>query len=143
MENKFDVAIYDLEGFYLETINDTNAKQLSVLFNIDYTGVVNHLKGNLLSAGSKYQFKKTFKGRVLKQVGDISSVMVNKSIKIHKYYKGRYITTYNSVTEAAEKNDLDISGVSRVVNGLSNTVGGYTFTKVNTFDEKLVNDGEI
>lgn len=122
MAKLIDVGVYDLEGNYLETILQTNSKDLFELFNIDYSGVM-----NLLSAGSKYQFKKLFKGKALKQVGDISNVLNTQINKVHKYYNGRYICTYNNMTQAAEKNNLEISGISRAISGEFSKVGVYEF----------------
>jgi hypothetical protein len=45
-------------------IHDITIEKLAEMFELDYTGVVNHLNGHLLSAGRKYQFK-VFKGTVL------------------------------------------------------------------------------
>jgi len=125
---KIDVLVYDLEGNLLDVIYQTSAKQLAEKFNIDYTGVVNHLNNNLVSAGKKYQFRKIFKTNIPERIGNISKIVnsgCNK--KIHKYYKDKYICSYESLTDAASNNNIDIAGISKVLTEENKTVGGFVF----------------
>ena len=133
---KLNVSIYDLEGNYLETIYDTSAKELAEQFELDYTGVINHLNGGLLSAGKRWQFKKLFKDSIPNKIGDVTEAVLNSGgKKVHKYYKGKYVASYNSVFEASERCNLDNTAISRIINGRIKTTFGFTFKNANDLDE--------
>jgi hypothetical protein len=128
---KNDILVYDLEGNLLEAIHDITIRELAEMFELDYTGVVNHLNGHLLSAGRKYQFKRMFKGTVPNRIGNVvAAVLYSGGTKVHKFYKGRYIASYESLSEASLKCNLDVAGISKCINGIAKSVQGFTFRVV-------------
>ena len=117
---------YDLEGYLLDIHTDKTLKEIANELNIDYTGLCDNLNNKLERTG-RFQFRKQYSNRVPNKVADVSSLKNGRYNKIHKYYKGRYITTYDSAVQAADKNNLDISAIFRVLEGETNQTGGYTF----------------
>jgi hypothetical protein len=125
------ISIYDLEGNLLETIYKTTAKDLSERFEIDYTGVINHLNGGLLSAGRRYQFKKVFKGGTPNKIGNVvDAVLYSGGKKIHKFYKDIYISSYNSISEASLFCNIDNTAISKCVLGDLKSINGFVFKNV-------------
>jgi hypothetical protein len=126
-----DVSVYDLEGNLLETIYKTTAKDLAEMFDVDYTGVVNNLNGHLLSAGRRYQFKKVFKGTIPNKIGNVvDAVLYSGGKKVHKFYKGKYIASYESIFEASLQCNLDNTTISKCVKGELKSVHGFVFKNV-------------
>ncbi|MFP4698700.1 MAG: hypothetical protein ACLFMO_08350 [Eubacteriales bacterium] len=117
---------YDLEGYLLDIHEDKTLKEIANELKIDYTGLCDNLNNKLERTG-RFQFRRQFSNRIPNKIADVSSLKNGRYGKIHKYYKGRYITTYDSVVQAADKNNLDAAAIFRVLEGEIKQTGGYNF----------------
>ena len=103
------IAMYDLEGYLLEVFKVKTYIELEDKLGIDLGGL-NSYFSNRQNQVNNRQFRELHINRVaLKKISDVS-MLVNSSMKykvVLKLYKGRLICSYNSISEAAEKNNLN------------------------------------
>jgi hypothetical protein len=120
------IAMYDLEGHLLETFEPETIESLEVKLKTPKNSINGCISGNSNKTGNR-QFKQYSKGaKILKRVGDLSNLSETNTPKaISKYYKGKYICTYNSIKEAIEKNKITNSNIVNVLSGYRKTAGGF------------------
>lgn len=126
-ENPIKIAMYDLEGFLLDVFIVDTYKQLEDDLNLPQGSIHSCLKSKQHQVNNR-QFKelKGSKG-ALKKIGDIHKY-VNGSTEykvVIKKYKGKAICAYNSLIEAALKNNVDQSSLSICLAGKTKTCGGF------------------
>lgn len=126
------IAMYDLQGFFLEEFEVENVYQLEQQLNHRQGGIQGVLNGKSLSSENRQFYMVTEYEEPLTKVGDVSRNGKGHSYRpVHKYYKGRYICTYYNGNQAALLNNIDESGISRCCNGKSNSSGGFTWEFAN------------
>ena len=119
-----EIVMYDLEGHFLEVFDVDTFVELEKQLNIPQGSLNACVNGKQTSVNGK-QFRKRF-SKILTKIGDVRGVKVGQSYNpVHKYYKGRFICSYQNIRIAAIDNDLDETGISRCCSGKSATCGGY------------------
>ena len=111
---KTPIRAYDLEGNFLADYE--SAADCARLLKIDKENIFSVLYGHAAFA-SHFQFRYLTK-RTPKTIHPLSVIKkTGTNIPIAKYFSGRLISVYNSISEAAEKNNLSTASVSQSVNG--------------------------
>lgn len=122
------IAMYDLEGHLLEVFDVKNVSQLAKKLKIPPSSLHKVLNGSNISTNG-YQFKNILlEKEIRKNIGDVtyfSKYGNGGNIPIIKYYKGTVITVYKSLTEASEKNSIEIDRISKCLNNKAKTAGGF------------------
>lgn len=122
--------MYDLEGNFLEVLETPNVYALEKRLKITRGSLDSCLKGKTLTCNGR-QFRTVRGTRTIQKIGDVSKITdTSMRTAAHKYYKGRYICTYTSATEAAEVNNTNPSDISKCLSGSRRTAGGYEWKKV-------------
>lgn len=125
-----EIAIYDLEGHFLEIIEGENIRGISDKLNLS-SELYHCLKGSSNYSGSK-QYREVINGKHLKKIGDISNCLVGVKHKyIHKSYKGNYICTYRNTYQASIKTNINESSIHRCLKGVANHAGGFGWEYAN------------
>lgn len=126
------IAMYDLEGYLLETFETETYKDLEKKLNISYGGLHSCVNNKQHQINNR-QFRELKGSRVaLKKIGDVSS-LVNGSteyVTILKKYNGKVISSYHSIKEACYKNNLKQSNLSDHLNGNTRNCGGFEWVKL-------------
>jgi len=108
------IAMYDLEGHLLEVFNVNTYKELEDKIGIKPTGLSSYFTNRQNQINNR-QFKELNDNRKpLKKIGDVS-MLINSSMQyrfVLKLYKGQIICCYNSIFEAAEKNNINSKSLS-------------------------------
>jgi hypothetical protein len=123
------IAMYDLEGHLLEVLEGKTYQEIVDLFpkkrGIINTGPLRSaIKGEVNTYGN-YQFREVSNSRnFLERIGDVSS-LTQQEKAVNKYYKGRYICTYKSITEASIKNKILIDNIAKCTKLSKRTAGGF------------------
>ena len=118
--------MYDLEGHFLELFNVETISELEKQLQTPQGGINSCLNSKQLSVNGRQFRRLTDVNPPLTKIGNVSTIKIGHSYKpVHKYYKGKYICTYENGKKAAFINDLDESGISRCCNGLQTTSGRY------------------
>lgn len=131
MKNKLKIAVYDLEGYFIDSFEVDSLVELENILNINNGGISGCLSGKQLSSNG-FQFKKVISNKIITKIGDVSNIHVGQSIKqVHKYYNDKYICTYNNINIASEKNKIEISSISKNCNNKQIKSGIYTFIFAN------------
>lgn len=125
------IAMYDLEGHLLEVFDIVTVIELEKQLDIPQGSLNNCINGSVLTTINK-QFR-LIKGkkRIINKIGDVSNCNLAHLKPVHKYYKGKYICSYSSANEAAEKNKINVSGINRCCNLISHTAGGFEWKYAN------------
>ena len=123
------IAMYDLEGHLLEVFNVETYTELENQLGLKPVGgLVNYLHNKQNQINNR-QFRMLHNNRVpLKKIGDVS-MLINSSIQykvVLKFYNGELISSYNSVLEAAQKNNLNSKSLNDCLTRSSKkTLGGF------------------
>lgn len=132
MKGPITVAKYDLEGNYLETLEATHMADLARQEGGVEQNTLTRAINNVTLTCNGFQYKVVDPHvRTPQRIGEVWH-LVNRSGKnpekiIGKYYKGKLVCAYRSMVEAQEKNDLELSSVSRVLSGDYSQTEGFTF----------------
>ena len=120
------IAMYDLEGHFLELFEVEHIFELEQKLKTPKGGIVNCLLGNSLST-KYYQFKRvTNPEKFLTRIGDVSFVKIGQSYKpVHKFYKGKFVCTYDNMVIAAKINNINDRSISQCCLGKQKTAGGF------------------
>ncbi len=128
IEEVYVIGVYDLEGHYLDVFDSIN--ECADALKIDYNDVWNVCKGDSVK-GKSYQF--AIRGTI-----DLLPTSMNEWKKgrkkdltpIAKYYKGKFVCVYNSITEAAAKNDINVGNIHRVLSGELKRIRNFEFKTI-------------
>jgi hypothetical protein len=127
------IAMYDLEGHLLEEFDVTTLKELEDKLKLPQASMHSCLNNRQHQVNNR-QFKELKGSRVaLKKIGDIH-MNVNSSTEykvVLKKYKKKTISAYNSLIDAALKNNVDQSSLSLCLTGKTKTCGGFEWEYVN------------
>lgn len=116
--------MYDLEGHFLEVFDTDTFAGLERELKLSEGSLSACIRRKQLSVSGK-QFVKV-NSEVMVKIGDVRNIYKGQSYKpVLKYYKGRFINSYQNSILAAIDNDLDASGISRCCSGDLKTCGGY------------------
>lgn len=125
--SKLRIAMYDLEGFLLEVFEVKTYNQLEEELSLRQASIYSCINSRQHQVNNR-QFRELKGNRVaLKKIGDVHKY-VNGSTEykvVIKKYKGKIICSYNSLIEAAIKNNVDQSSLSLCLNGKTKTCGGF------------------
>jgi hypothetical protein len=127
------IAMYDLEGHLLEVFDVTTYKELEDELKLPKASMHSCLNNRQHQVNNR-QFKELKGSRVaLKKIGDIHmNVNGSKEYKVVlKKYKKKTISAYNSLIDAALKNNVDQSSLSLCLTGKTKTCGGFEWEYVN------------
>jgi hypothetical protein len=122
------IAMYDLEGYLLEVFNVETYRELENQLGIKPTGLVNYLHNKQNQINNR-QFRKLNNNRApLKKIGDVS-MLINSSTQykvVLKLYNGKLISSYNSILEAAQKNNLNSKSLNDcITRSYKKTLDGF------------------
>lgn len=121
------IAMYDLEGYLLEVFEVETYKDLGDQLKIPAVSIHSCINNKQHQANNR-QFKELNSSRVaLKKIGDVSS-FVNGSSEyrvIVKLYKGVPISSYSTIKEACQKNNINNSSLSLCLKGSTKSCGGF------------------
>lgn len=111
------IAMYDLEGYLLEVFDIKTIVDLENDLKIS-KGSLNGCLSGKLNQTSNRQFRKvTDNAIILNRIGNVSNIVKpNHNLPIAKYYKGKFIKSYDSATEAASINNLDVTYINKCLN---------------------------
>lgn len=120
------IAMYDLEGHLLEVYEIDTVFSLEKRLKMPTNTIYGCIKGFRLQSKLR-QFRLVQTGlKAIIKIGDVSSLTVGQSNKaVHKYYKDKYICSYNSLKEASDKNNIDIINISKACSGVNKSAGGF------------------
>lgn len=126
------IAMYDLEGHLLEVFEVKTIFELEKQLSIPRGGISACLSKKSLST-KRYQFIEIINTNIaFTRIGNISSIVVGQSYKpVHKFYKGKYICTYDNILIASELNRIDASGISKCCLNKRILSGGYDWKYAN------------
>jgi hypothetical protein len=125
------IAMYDLEGHLLEVFEVDTVRDLEKQLNIPQ-GNLNGCLSNKLNSTNNRQFKSVHGNKPLIKIGNILNALKGtKNIHVHKYYKGTYVCTYESVKEASEKNYCLDENISSCCRGNRKLAGGFEWKYAN------------
>lgn len=118
------IAMYDLEGYLLEVFEINTIVELENMLDISQGGINACLSGKSLST-KHFQFKEVFT-KPLTKIGDVSKVTIGQSTKpVSKYYKGKFICSYDNIKQASIINNINMSGISRCCGKQQKIAGGF------------------
>ena len=126
-----EIAKYDLEGNFLETVKEENYNKLAKVLKVDASSLMNNLEGRVLSC-ENFQFR--FLSTNNKPFTKLPEVWNQHGVTVRifgKYYKDRLVSTYRAIEEAEQKNKVDKSAISRCLKGMYKSAGGYTWKYLN------------
>lgn len=133
------IAKYDLEGNFLEILEEKNLTEISRNEKVNPISLKRAISGTVLSVNN-FQYRLVDSNiKVLTKIAPVYTLIkgpyiLNKSLMVAKYYKGKLITTYKSLSELCKKNNIpDMTTISKNLrNGKEhNTRTGFTFKKIN------------
>lgn len=129
------VAMYDLEGHLLEVLEGDTYQDIIDLLpfksGINSTSSIQKVvKGQLNFAGS-YQFREFVSEKPLHKIGSCTKLKKTTERPVHKYYKGKYITTYRNIQDASDKNNVNHANIIACLKGKIKTSGGFEWKYAN------------
>ena len=118
--------MYDLEGHLLEVFETDTISSLEKKLKMSTNILYKCIKGSHLQSNSR-QFRLVEKGtNAIIRIGDVSNLTVGQSNKaVHKYYNNSYVCSYSSLTDASNKNNIDIINISKACSGVNKSAGGF------------------
>ena len=119
------IAEYDLEGNFLESHEVSNIAELEEKLKAPRGSIGSCLRGRTLSTINR-QFKE-HKSHILTRIGDVSDCKKMPRTPVSKFYKGRYICTYETTTIASKKNNIDAESITKCCMGKYKTAGGFSW----------------
>ncbi len=129
------IAMYDLEGHLLEVFKGNTYQDIIDLLPVksgikSVSSIQKVVKGERNFAGS-YQFREVVSDRPLHKIGSCTKLKKTTEIPIHKYYKGKYITTYRNIKDASDMNNIDNSNISDCLKAKRKSAGGFEWKYAN------------
>jgi hypothetical protein len=120
------IAMYDLEGHLLEVFEGKNLYQICKELSINQSALLQCLRGSCNTMKNR-QFREVQDNmNALQRIGDVTnSTIGNKTNPVHKYYKGRYINTYQNIHKASLKTKVAESSIHLCCVDKRNTAGGF------------------
>lgn len=120
------IAMYDLEGHLLEVFEVKTIIELEQQLDIPQGCINKCIKGiHVQSNGKQFRLLEN-KSSARVRIGDVHKLTIGQSIKaVHKYYKGKYICSYDSLTDASDKNNIKVANISKACSGTYITSGGF------------------
>jgi hypothetical protein len=120
------IAMYDLEGHLLEVFEVNTVRDLERQLNAPKGSINNCILGYSIQT-LNMQFRRCpDSAKTIKRIGDLTNIPDKTSLlPISKYYKGDFICTYENTTIASQKNNLDISNITKCLKNYRNTAGGF------------------
>lgn len=120
----YDVAVYDIEGYFLFSTN--NKKDLHDLgITSDQITYYKNYNANYISCYQLRFLRKDLHGEHTLfplRIGDISNLS-NNNVLVAKYFNDRFITSYNSISEASKKTKISESCIYQSINKQCKTKG--------------------
>lgn len=117
--------MYDTEGYLLDVFERKTYTELEKKLGLASPTIGSCIDGTRLHSNNLQFRKVTDACQPALRIGDISKVPNVKSYDVIKYYKGKYIKTYDSPTEASRLNKLSLSSIVECCNGNRKTAGGF------------------
>jgi hypothetical protein len=125
------IAMYDLQGYLLEVFEVKTYKQLEDDLKIPQGSLSSCISGRQLATINRQFREYKDKCRPINRIGDISNLSKHWNKPVHKFYKGKYICSYDCANEAAEINNIDIASINRCINNKMKTAGGFEWKYAN------------
>jgi len=126
------IAMYDLEGHFLEVFDVETSRELAIYLNISENSLYGCLSGKNISTDFK-QFREVCNGHIpLKKLPNAYNTGQGKQGKpVLKYYKGEFISFYNTAEEAELKTGVDATHISKCCKGKRTNAGGFEWKYAN------------
>lgn len=119
--NSFHIDVYDIGGNLIDKLNSERA--VIKKYNCCHTSLEMILKGLRGNYRNQYVFRYENEGF---DKYPVSSKNEDARVKVLKYSKNMdYISSYESIDEAAKTNRCDPSGITKVCRGKRKTCGGF------------------
>jgi hypothetical protein len=131
------IAKYDLEGNFLEILEGEKFNHIAVTEGVDHT-VLKRAVNNLVMSCNGFQYRPVdvnvhtpVKIAAVWHLAKTSKYRKHIGI-IGKYYKNKLISTYESLSDLSERNNIfDFTNISRqLVRGKAVSKNGFTFKKI-------------
>jgi len=108
MSNKYNVAIYDLEGnFITSTFGIEEASNLTGADRNLISCIVNGKN----TKGNDFQFRR-FEKEPIRKIGNVLSIVKGMDQRpVAKYFEDKLICVYNSIREAESKTKIDVGSI--------------------------------
>jgi hypothetical protein len=133
-ENNLKIAMYDLEGNFLETLEGKGFSDIARQVKIKSPACISKcVKGEIIQSHFR-QFRIVKNDNVIEKLP--SAYGHNQGSKrnvIHKFYKGKYICTYNDMYEAEYKTGIKQNNISVALSN-NKTAGGFNWYKAELFE---------
>ncbi len=117
--------MYDLEGHLLEVFEVDTVVELEKQLGFNRTVILNCLDGNILEVKGRQFRKYSNESRIHNKIGAVNNLTSYHLKPVVKYYKGRFICSYNSSKEASRINCIDDSAINKCCNGIYKSAGGF------------------
>lgn len=122
------IAIYDLEGHLLEVVEGNNVRNISDRLKLG-SEIYECLKGKTNFSGNR-QYREVFNDKPILKIGNVLHCGVGSIYNpIHKFYKGKYICTYETITEASDKTKILNGAIRNCLQGKTKSAGGFNWKK--------------
>ena len=132
------IAVYDLEGHLLEVIQGESIRDISNELKLG-SEIYQCLKGQTNFSGNR-QYREVFNDKPILKVGNVLHCGVGTTYNpIHKFYKGKYICTYDNITEASNKTKILHGAIRNCLSGKTKSAGGFNWIKaidINTLKDE-------
>ena len=123
---KMKIAMYDLEGHLLEVFDVNTVVELEQQLDVPQGSINKCIMGlHLQSKGRQFRLLKN-KSHAIVKIGDVHKLTIGQSNKaVQKYYNGKYICSYGSLTDASDKNKIKVVNICKACSGTNKTAGGF------------------
>lgn len=123
---------YDLEGNLLEE-HDLTKTEIANMFGVTHVAIGQAVTGQVLSVAGFQWREVTKSSRKCARVGPVYDLIgADATLKIAKYYKGRLISVYDGLDDAAYKNRIDRQVIYRMTISTMEVepINGFIFKKI-------------
>lgn len=127
------ICIYDLEGNYLKSFKDSSYKDIELDLKLKI-GSISQCLNNRVYKIKTYQFREYHRDRTpLKNINEVYSKLRNSNTNkpVAKYFEGKVISVYNSIEEAAFKNDIHVSNIRLALKSKRGYSSGFIWKQIN------------
>lgn len=126
------IAMYDLEGHFLEIIEGANLSQIAKSLGISSQAALYQAVIGQVNSIKNRQYREVFRNKHLLKIGDcLLTSQGNKYTPIHKYYKGNYICTYRNAHEASKKTKTNEGSISKCLANIAKSADGFEWKYAN------------
>ncbi len=125
------IAMYDLEGYLLEVFDVETFAELERQLDVYKSAISRCVAGEIISTNNRQFRKFSQKCRIPNKIGDVSQMGLAFAKPIHKYYKGKYICSYDSSKLAAKKNGVFDTNINKCCQGIQQSAGGFEWKYAN------------